>query len=284
MLAPVSRRRCSLPVALRPFARRRRIDIAGPQIAPEPSPQLLVYAQRVAKVLDGGVAAGGPGAASSLPVAGPAYPTEAGLLVGTPRTASPEQARCEAVDARADVYADGLLMYTLLVGQGPFAHLDDPLEVLEVHVREVPCPPSLRAPHAIPPALDRAVLRALAMRPEERFQSAEAFAEELGRIAAGLAGAGGSTGTAGSGGAAPVPGAAAGGRVGGGDAAAAWAPEIGAWLEAMPAGAGAGGTRAHGAGGGAGARAAGARATGACGRLGAARAGRASADRTAARR
>ncbi|WP_437307788.1 serine/threonine-protein kinase [Sorangium sp. So ce388] len=210
----------------------------------------------VAKVLDGGVAAGAPGAPgapSSLPVAGPAYPTEAGLLVGTPRTASPEQARCQPVDARADVYAAGLLMYTLLVGQGPFAHLDGALEVLEAHVREVPCPPSLRAAQAIPPALDRAVLRALAKRPEERFQSAEAFAEELGRIAAGLAGAEGSAGGAGvagaggAGGAARVPGAMAGGRGGGGEAEAAWEPEIGAWFEAMPAGAGGAGASARGA-------------------------------------
>ncbi|WP_438008002.1 serine/threonine-protein kinase [Sorangium sp. So ce321] len=200
----------------------------------------------VAKLLDRGVVEGAARVRSPLPVPGPAYPTEAGLLVGTPRTASPEQARCQPVDARADVYAAGLLMYTLLVGQGPFAHLDGALEVLEAHVREAPCPPSLRAAQAIPPALDRAVLKALAKRPEERFQSAEAFAEELGRIAAGLAGAEGSAGVAGSGGAAPVPGAAAGGRVGRGEAAAAWEPEIGAWFEAMPAGAGGAGARAHG--------------------------------------
>ncbi|MGK3989978.1 serine/threonine-protein kinase [Sorangium sp. So ce136] len=201
----------------------------------------------VAKVLDRGVVERAAGVDPPLPVPGPAYPTEAGLLVGTPRTASPEQARCGAVDARADVYAAGLLMYTLLVGQGPFAHLDDALEVLQAHVREAPCPPSLRAAQAISPALDRAVLKALAKRPEERFQSAAAFAEELGRIAAALAAAGGTAGVARSGGAARVPGAMAGGRVGGGEAAAAWEPEIGAWFEAMPAGAGGAGARAHGA-------------------------------------
>ncbi|HTN91996.1 MAG TPA: serine/threonine-protein kinase, partial [Sorangium sp.] len=204
----------------------------------------------VAKLLDRGIVEGAAGLDPPLPVPGPAYPTEAGLLVGTPRTASPEQARCEAVDARADVYAAGLLLYTLVVGQGPFAHLDDALEVLQAHVREAPCPPSMRAAQAIPPALDGAVLKALAKRPEERFQSAEAFAEELGRIATGLAGAEGSAGragVAGSGGAARVPGAMAGGRVGGGETAAAWEPEIGAWFEAMPAGAGGAGARAHGA-------------------------------------
>ncbi|XXX78121.1 serine/threonine-protein kinase [Sorangium sp. So ce134] len=195
----------------------------------------------VAKVLDGGVEPGAPGAARPFPLAGPAVPTEAGLLVGTPRTASPEQARCRPVDARADVYAVGLLMYTLVVGHGPFAHLDDALEVLRAHVLEAPVPPSLRAAQQIPPALDRAVLKALAKRPEERFQSAEAFAEELGRIAAGLSEGEGSARVAGAGGA-ERPAAA-----GGGEAEAAWTPESGAWFEAMPAGMSAAGAGARGA-------------------------------------
>ncbi|MGK3997093.1 serine/threonine-protein kinase [Sorangium sp. So ce1024] len=229
----------------------------------------------VAKVLDGGVAAGAPGAPVPLALDGPAYPTEAGLLVGTPRTASPEQARCQPVDARADVYAVGLLMYTLVVGHGPFAHLDDALEVLRAHVLEAPAPPSLCAAQRIPPALDRAVLKALAKRPEERFQSAEAFAEELGRIAAGLSKAepeGGAcgVGVAGAVGAsAPGAGAVGAGAAGAsaagagrgassaaaarapmgavagpGEEEAAWNPGIGAWSEAMPAGAGAAGARA----------------------------------------
>ncbi|WP_437571449.1 serine/threonine-protein kinase [Sorangium sp. So ce542] len=206
----------------------------------------------VAKVLDGGVDPGAVGAERPFALEGPAYPTEAGLLVGTPRTASPEQARCRPVDARADVYAVGLLMYTLLVGHGPFAHLDDALEVLRAHVLEAPCPPSLRAAQAIPPALDRAVLRALAKRPEERFQSAEAFAAELGRIAAELGEAGGSAGAgvAGTGGAeraaslAAAERASKGAMAGGGEAGAAWTPEIGAWFEAMPDGTGGAGARA----------------------------------------
>ncbi|WP_437610890.1 serine/threonine-protein kinase [Sorangium sp. So ce834] len=209
----------------------------------------------VAKVLDGGVEAGAAGAERPFPLAGPAYPTEAGLLVGTPRTASPEQARCQPVDARADVYAVGLLMYTLLVGHGPFAHLDDALAVLRAHVLEAPAAPSRRAAQPIPPALDRAVLRALAKRPEERFQSAEAFAEELGRIAAELGEAGGSAragvaGVAGTGGAeraalsAAAERASKGAMAGGGEAGAAWTPELGAWFEAVPDGTGGAGARA----------------------------------------
>ncbi|WP_437968552.1 serine/threonine-protein kinase [Sorangium sp. So ce260] len=203
----------------------------------------------VAKVLDAGVDRVGPAAAPPFRLAGPAYPTEAGLLVGTPRTASPEQARCRPVDARADVYAVGLLMYTLLVGHGPFAHVEDALEVLRAHVGEAPSPPSRYAAQVIPRALDRAVLKALAKLPEDRFQSAEAFAEELARIGAGLSEAegrgSGVAGSGGSGGAARRPGAAA----GSGEAEAAWEPEIQAWFKAMPAGTGGAGACADGAAG-----------------------------------
>ncbi|CAN90788.1 Protein kinase [Sorangium cellulosum So ce56] len=179
----------------------------------------------VAKVLDGALAGAAPGAPPA--VDGPAYPTEAGLLVGTPRTASPEQAQCQPVDARADVYAVGLLMYTLVVGHGPFAHVEDALGVLRAHVLEAPALPSRYAAQPIPAALDRAVLKALAKRPEERFQSAEAFAAELGRIAGELAEGGGSWRA----GRAP-------------EAEAGWGPQSRAWFEAV--GEGTSGVRAGG--------------------------------------
>ncbi|WP_437725411.1 serine/threonine-protein kinase [Sorangium sp. So ce861] len=206
----------------------------------------------VAKVLDGGVepgVAGVAGAERPFPLEGPAYPTEAGLLVGTPRTASPEQARCQPVDARADVYAVGLLMYTLLVGHGPFAHLDDALAVLRAHVLEAPAAPSRRAAQPIPPALDRAVLRALAKRPEERFQSAEAFAEELGRIAAEPGEAEGSARGAGVAGPGRAERAASSSASAAGGGEAAWTPEIGAWFEAVPVASGGAGARARAAAG-----------------------------------
>lgn len=171
----------------------------------------------VAKVLDGALAGAGPGAPPA--VDGPAYPTDAGLLVGTPRTASPEQARCQPVDGRADVYAVGLLMYTLVVGHGPFAHVEDALGLLRAHVMERPAPPSRYAGQRIPAALDGAVLKALAKRPEERFESAEAFGAELGRIGAELVEEDGSRGAAG------MP-----------EAEAGWGPESRAWFEARPEG------------------------------------------------
>lgn len=141
------------------------------------------------KVLDFGIAkvsdTGGP----TAPVRAAQYPTEEGVLVGSPRFVAPEQVRFQAVDARTDVYAVGLILYTLIAGRGPFAHAADMLELLNAHVAEAPRAPSCFAEQAVSPELDRAILKALAKRPDQRFASAEAFADELGRIAGQLAGA-----------------------------------------------------------------------------------------------
>ena len=142
---------------------------------------------RAVKVLDFGVAKILP-RDTPVPVPVPRFATETGAMVGSPRTISPEQARCQRVDERTDVYAAGLALYTLIVGQGPFAHATDILRLLNAHVREPPTPPSHVARQPVPAELDHAILRALAKRPEHRFQSAEAFREELGRIEAVLTG------------------------------------------------------------------------------------------------
>jgi serine/threonine-protein kinase len=141
---------------------------------------------RIVKVLDFGIAKLVPSDASPSPVPAAQYATEEGVLVGSPRTVSPEQARFQPVDARTDVYATGLLLCTLVAGRGPFDHARDMLELLNAHVREVPAPPSRLAEQFVPPDVDRAVLKALAKRPEHRFHSAESFAEELARIASRL--------------------------------------------------------------------------------------------------
>jgi serine/threonine protein kinase len=135
----------------------------------------------VVKVLDFGIAKvlRGPGP-SRAPT--PQYPTQEGVLLGTPRCVAPEQALCQPVDARTDIYGVGILLYTLVVGSGPFSHARDQAALLMAHVKEAPAYPSSGATQPIPPLLDRAILRALAKRPEHRFQSAEEFSEELGRV------------------------------------------------------------------------------------------------------
>ncbi|MEJ7728837.1 MAG: serine/threonine-protein kinase [Polyangiaceae bacterium] len=139
-------------------------------------------ARRLVKLLDFGIAKVlSPGAAGLEPVA---FPTDDEVAVGTPRFFSPEQALGNRVDARTDIYAAAVLLYSLLAGRGPFDHLADVAALVRAHATEKPSPPSRWAAASLPPELDRAVLRALAKQPAHRPPSAASFARELARIAA----------------------------------------------------------------------------------------------------
>ncbi|WP_368732806.1 Stk1 family PASTA domain-containing Ser/Thr kinase [Microbacterium sp. ZXX196] len=102
---------------------------------------------------------------------------ETTTILGTAAYFSPEQAKGEAVDARADLYSTGVVLYELLVGHPPFRG-DSPVSVAYQHVREAPVPPSQARPGA-PAQLDSIVLRALAKDPAQRFDDAGAFREAL---------------------------------------------------------------------------------------------------------
>jgi eukaryotic-like serine/threonine-protein kinase len=106
-------------------------------------------------------------------------PTRTGEILGTIGYMAPEQIRGDRVDARTDLYALGVLLYRTLTGSDVFedrgvpAAVHDHLETTPIKLRE-------RAPDAgIPPALDAAVLRCLAKRPADRFDSAAGAAEAL---------------------------------------------------------------------------------------------------------
>jgi YVTN family beta-propeller protein len=96
--------------------------------------------------------------------------THSGGWVGTLGFVAPEQIRGERVDARADIYALGCLLFHTLAG-GPPYHRDSDEATLWAHLHDDP--PSLRtsAPDA-PPALQAVIDRALAKEPEDRYQSA----------------------------------------------------------------------------------------------------------------
>ncbi|MCR2819355.1 Stk1 family PASTA domain-containing Ser/Thr kinase [Microbacterium sp. zg.Y1090] len=98
-------------------------------------------------------------------------------ILGTAAYFSPEQAKGEPVDARADVYSTGVVLYELLTGRQPFRG-ESPVAVAYQHVSETPVPPSEVNP-TVPRALDAVVLRALAKDPFQRFQDAAAFREAL---------------------------------------------------------------------------------------------------------
>ncbi len=91
--------------------------------------------------------------------------TQTGTVIGTPQYMSPEQARGQKADHRADLYSLGVVLFQLLAGRVPY-HAETPVAVALKHITEaVPkLPPKLRA---FQPVIDRA----LAKEPGDRFQS-----------------------------------------------------------------------------------------------------------------
>jgi beta-lactam-binding protein with PASTA domain/tRNA A-37 threonylcarbamoyl transferase component Bud32 len=116
--------------------------------------------------------------------AGASQMTEAGSIMGTAQYLSPEQARGAPVTASSDLYSVGIVLYEMLTGKVPFSG-DSAIEIAMKHLNDAPKPPSKIRPE-IPEELDQVVLRALAKNPEDRYQTAEEFSEDLHRVEAGL--------------------------------------------------------------------------------------------------
>jgi len=129
------------------------------------------------------------GIARAVEVAGGERLTGTGLAIGTPAYMSPEQALAsEEVDARTDVYALGCVLYEMVGGRPPFEGAT-PQALLAKHAADTV--PSLRTSDpAIPVFLERAVERALAKHPGDRFPTASALAGNDGRRAVGGGGLG----------------------------------------------------------------------------------------------
>ena len=104
--------------------------------------------------------------------------TQTGVGIGTPEYMSPEQGAGSQVDARADVYSLGVVAYELLTGRVPYL-ADTPFAIVAAHMRDpLPLPSSINP--AVPAAAERALLKALAKQPAQRFASATEFATVLG--------------------------------------------------------------------------------------------------------
>jgi serine/threonine-protein kinase len=105
--------------------------------------------------------------------------TRVGAVFGTPAYMSPEQAKAEAVDARSDVYAAGVVLFQLLAGRLPYAG-DTYEQVMKAHVFDpvpslVKARPDLKFASLVQPIIERA----LAKKPATRFPDAAAMLAAL---------------------------------------------------------------------------------------------------------
>jgi serine/threonine-protein kinase len=111
--------------------------------------------------------------------------TNSGIVLGTADYLSPEQARGETLTASSDLYSLGVVMFEMLAGRPPFV---GPTAVSIAMQHASTNPPSLRQFNpAVPPGVERIVMRALEKEPEDRFQSAAEMQQALRQCARELA-------------------------------------------------------------------------------------------------
>jgi serine/threonine-protein kinase len=107
--------------------------------------------------------------------------TKAGMVFGTPEYMPPEQALGQNVDARADLYSLGVIMYEMLAGRRPFV-AESQVGVLGQQLSRSAPPVSKRAPGAyIPPSIDAFVKKMLHREASRRFQTADQILDEIDR-------------------------------------------------------------------------------------------------------
>ncbi len=134
---------------------------------------VMLTADGKVKVMDFGIAR-----ASAVPSI-----TQTAAVVGTVQYIAPEQAQGLEADARSDLYALGCCLYEMLTGQVPFTG-PTPVAIAYRHVQDDPTPPRVLNPD-VPVSLERVCLKAMAKRPEDRYQTALEMRQDLERARAG---------------------------------------------------------------------------------------------------
>ncbi|SFH74465.1 serine/threonine protein kinase [Planctomicrobium piriforme] len=104
--------------------------------------------------------------------------TAAGQLLGTPHYMSPEQVRATEIDARSDIYNLGATLYRLITGRYPYEDCKAITQVLFAHL-EQPAPTATAHRADVHAGCDEVITRAMAKKPEARYQSAAEFASAL---------------------------------------------------------------------------------------------------------
>ena len=142
----------------------KALNIVHRDISPQ---NILVSRAGEVKVVDFGIAK----------AAGVSTKTQAGVIKGKVHYMAPEQAMGKKADRRCDIFATGIVLWEMLTSQ--MVYSGDNVRDLVERVRLAKIPPPSGARPEVPRALDELVMRALARKPEERFQTAHGFQVEL---------------------------------------------------------------------------------------------------------
>ena len=148
-------------------AQGRALGIVHRDVSPQ---NVLVSFEGEVKLIDFGIAK----AESRL------QKTQSGILKGKFSYMSPEQVKGDAVDGRSDVFACGILLWELVCGEKLFAGDSDYAILEKVRLGAIP-PPRSRNPRC-PEALERAILKSLAIDPARRYQTASELHDDLMRF------------------------------------------------------------------------------------------------------
>jgi len=130
---------------------------------------ILINDDDLVKIVDFGLAAAARKADSRL--------TKSGILVGTPTYMAPEQVRGRTIDSRTDIYTLGIILYEMFVGAAPYTG-DESMAILFQHVEGSATPPRKINPE-LPESLEAVIIKAMAVNPEQRFQTFDELREKL---------------------------------------------------------------------------------------------------------
>ena len=103
--------------------------------------------------------------------------TQSGSFMGTLPYMSPEQVMAKPLDGRSDIYSLGVILYQLATGQLPF-DIKTPTDAVMKHLHEIPPQPEAIQP-ALPTSISQIILKALAKKPEDRYQTGGDLARAL---------------------------------------------------------------------------------------------------------
>ncbi len=135
---------------------------------------MMLTPSGVIKLMDFGIARSG----SELGL------TVTGTTLGSLAYMSPEQVKCEPIDARSDLYSVGVSLYEMVTGQKPFKG-DSNFSIMQAQLQQAPRPP-VELSADLPTSLNQIILMAMSKEPAQRFQTADAFRNALKSVATSL--------------------------------------------------------------------------------------------------